>query len=272
MYQKRALDYIYKGREEFFSSKCHTFPKAEYQVTTTHTLCISGIDSPFGNTVWQLPHSFVNEDEVSEILNIFKHKELPYLWWEPPIPIEIEKEGCEKDFAIKDVLVKQGLQVGGLLKGVCTRLDVVSSEINIPKVTIHPVQSLSELRLFCQLVFAIHGMEPTVIEQMYHLSEKSAQIKEEINYLAYQDGQPIGGITLATGERAAGLWNFGTLASHRNQGVGSALIQAALNEAKRQGYQDLMAILMPTQMGRLWRQFHFQEICHFPFYIGNGKL
>lgn len=267
-----AIDYIHQGRKEFFVSKCQAFPKATYQEALTHILCISGIEAPFGNAVWQLPHSFVNEHDVCKVLEIFKHNGLPFFWWEAPIPIESAEKEPKNMLMMKDLLIKNGLQAGGLLKGVCTRLAQVNSVIQVPNgVTIHQVQSLSDLKIFCQLVFAIHDVEPHTIEQIYLLSEKPLQTGEEAHYLAYQNDKPIGGITLATGKKVAGIWNFATLPSHRKQGIGSALIQAALNEAKQQGYQEAMAILMPSEMGALWRQFHFQEICYFPFYIAHGK-
>lgn len=267
------MEYVMTGRNEFFASKVNTdlFPKAEYRETPTHTFCLTGIHAPFGNALWQHSSSLAGKQEIGIILDTFKQKQLPFFWWETPIPIGLKDEEAPQSPNLREILVENELQVGGLLKGVCAHLNSASTRIHHPTVIIRPVQSSSELKRFCQLIYSIHGAGAQAIEEVYTLAEKSTQAKEEINYLAYQDNKPIGGITLATGKKTAGLWNFATHETHRRQGVGSALIQEALLEAKKQGYHELMAILMPSEMGTLWRQFHFQEICHFPFYIGLGQ-
>jgi GNAT superfamily N-acetyltransferase len=267
-----AINYILKGREEFFTSiiQRNAFPKTEIQETSTHTICMTGINLEFGNVVWQRSDAQANRQEMIQILDMLKDKELPFLWWEAPIPIGSENNASTN--TSMEILTKNGLQVGGLLTGIWTHLDAIHSKMSAPAgVTIRPVQSLSDLNLFCQCVFPICNIASHVVEQLFMIFEKSF-LTEEIHYLAYQEEKPIGGITLAMGEKSAGLWNFAILESHRKQGIGSALIQAALMEAKQRGYQDLMAILMPTEIGNLWRQFHFQEVCHFPFYVGQGKV
>lgn len=275
MYQTKEIDDIISGRNAYFASKVKpkVLAKAEYQEGIAHTLCITGIDAPFGNAVWQLPQCFTNEDEIRKVINIFRDKELPFFWWESPLAMKLKDENTQFTLRLKNILIENGLQIGGILTGIITCLDSVRAKMQLPsEISIRPVESLSDLHLFCRLIFSIHGTPPHVMEQAFLLAEHSMQAKEEINYLAYRNNQPIGGITLSIGKTIAGLWSFATLPDHRNLGVGSALIQTALMDAKERGYQNLMAILMPNQIGKLWRQYHFQEICHFPFYIGQGKM
>lgn len=268
-----AIEYIITGRNTFFASKVdpQVFPKAEYRENATYTLCMTGLNAPFGNAIWQPSSSCFKEQDIQHILEAFQSKEIPFFWWEAPIPLDSEIKANKQSLVLKEILVKHGLQVGGLLTGVCASLNAPLPILKpLDDITIRPAQTSEELRLFCQLIFTIHHA-PAIIEEAYRLAEKAMHTKEEINYIAYQNNKPIGGITLAAGKQAAGLWNFAILENHRRQGVGSALIQTAWREAQKQGYDRLMAILMPSEIGNLWRQFHFQDICHFPFYIGYEK-
>lgn len=267
-----AIQYIVQGRNHFFGSKAKTkaLSKAEYKEKPTHTICVSGLEAAFGNAVWQnLP--FSNEGEICKILEEFRKKELPFFWWEAPIT-KIQNVQNPNHLSLTPILTQNGLQSGGLLTGISLQLDEAHHVPLLSDVAIRQVQTSQELKTFCQLIFSIYGLETKVIEQAYALIDRSTQASQEIHYLAYQDEKPIGGITLALGPSAAGLWNFATLSSVRKQGVGSALIQTAIQEIQRRSYQNLMAILMPGEMTKLWSQFNFKEICHFPFYISTNNF
>ncbi len=269
-----SIQYIVQGRNEFFGSKAKSklFSKADYQDHATHTICMSGLEAAFGNAVWQKHLPLTNEKEVEHILKQFKTRNLPFFWWEAPYPIESDMSFIQQfsQLPIDEILTGKGLQVGGLLKGISLHLNHASDISPISHVHVKQVQTTQELKSFCQLVFSIHEAEAELIEQAYQLLEKSTHAGEDRHYLAYKNHEIVGGITLATGQ-AAGLWNFATLPSVRKQGVGSALIQTAIKEAQQHHYQDLMAILLPSEMTTLWNQFNFKEICYFPFYISNEK-
>jgi ribosomal protein S18 acetylase RimI-like enzyme len=73
---------------------------------------------------------------------------------------------------------------------------------------------------------------------------------------------------LATCPASAGIWSLSTLPEFRKNGVGSALVSAALAEAKKRKYDQVMAILMPKGMAwGLFTKLGFKEVCKFPFYV-----
>ena len=86
--------------------------------------------------------------------------------------------------------------------------------------------------------------------------------------MAYLNGVPVGTATLSVSSSSAGIWNLATLPEHRKHGIGGALVHAALVEAKKRQYDQVMAILMPKGLAwGLFTKLGFQAVCEFPFYI-----
>lgn len=86
--------------------------------------------------------------------------------------------------------------------------------------------------------------------------------------MAYLNGLPVGTATLSVSPSSAGIWNLATIPEHRKHGIGSALVYAALVEAKKRQYDHVMAILMPKGLAwGLFTKLGFQAVCEFPFYI-----
>lgn len=265
------IDFVIQGRNEFYKSKalCQAFSSAEFEETPSYAICISGIQSPLGNAVLQRHQPLTDEKEVNSILERFNKKQLPLFWWEAPIPIKNENHQRTQTHAIGEILAKKGFQPGGLLTGVVADLDRKHPIQGQHKgISIRKVKTPEELSLFCQFVFSLIGMEPSVIEQAHTLLNSDQG--HDTHFLAFDGNKPVGSITLAMGQ-TAGLWNLATLPDRQNQGIGTALIQTALQDAHLRGYQKIMAILMPDEKERtLWKTLRFQEVCHFPFHISAG--
>ena len=264
------MGYVIMGRNEFFKSKsiCQVLPGAEYDEMHSYAICATGLQAPIGNALWQQPLSQMSEPEIDAILEKFKKKQLPFFWWEAPIPIKKEENNNTMQLtSTAKILTKRGFQNGGLLTGVAADLETNHlMHIQNKEITIRKVQTSEELSLFCNFIFPLHGMEPPIIEQMRAILKPSAEQKRDIHYLAFDRKQPVGGVTLAISQ-TAGLWNFATHPDRRNEGIGTALIQTALQDAHARGYQRIMAILMPGTTRTLWQRLHFQEVCRFPFHI-----
>lgn len=262
------MDFIIQGRNECYKSKalCHTFATAEFEEKPSHTVCISGIQSPIGNALLQGSQPLTDEKEVDSILERFNKKQMPLFWWEPPIPFKNQNDTSQQTHSMGELLAKKGFQPGGLLTGVIADLDRKRPiQFQNKGISIRKVNTEEELFLYCQFVFSMIGIEPAVIEQMYAVLK--ADQGHDTHFLAFDGKEPIGSITLTLGQ-AAGLWNLATLPGRRNQGIGTALIQTALQDALLRGYQRLMAILSPSEKPRtLWTRLHFKEVCHFPFHI-----
>jgi ribosomal protein S18 acetylase RimI-like enzyme len=86
--------------------------------------------------------------------------------------------------------------------------------------------------------------------------------------MAYLNETLVGTATLSVSPSSAGIWNLATLPEHRKHGIGAALVHAALVEAKKRQYDQVMAILMPKGLAwGLFTKLGFKPVCEFPFYV-----
>ncbi|WP_068471016.1 GNAT family N-acetyltransferase [Candidatus Protochlamydia phocaeensis] len=268
MHQYDALQCILKGRQEFFGSKAEyrSFPKADFNECLDYTICFSGTEGAVSNAVWQ--HSDqISRQKAQQILVAVEKKGLPFFWWGAPQLLGKAGHSPNPSSELSNWFVQKNMQPSGMLRGICASLDrPLLPAVSLSSIHIRRVDSQTELKQFCTLIFSLFGFSSAVIEQLYQITNRATQAGKEIHYLAYENETPVAGLTLAMG-KMAGIWNMGTHPSHRHHGIGAALIQTALKEAKKREYQSIMAILMENELMRLWSQFHFQEICQFPFYI-----
>ena len=78
----------------------------------------------------------------------------------------------------------------------------------------------------------------------------------------------MGTATLSVSPSSAGIWELSTLPDHRKHGIGGALVHAAIEEARKRQYKQVMAILMPKGMAwGLFAKLGFKAVCEFPFYV-----
>lgn len=168
------------------------------------------------------------------------------------------------------ILEAKGFQFGGILTGIA--LDI-SQEIPIqpstsPDLKIKIVKSESELKAFTDLAANAFAMNPHAAEQWLALNEAEMKGGEQVHFMAYLKGVPVGTATLSISPSSAGIWNLATIPEQRKHGIGAALVHAALVEAKKRQYGQVMAILMPKGLAwGLFTKLGFQVVHEFPFYI-----
>lgn len=133
---------------------------------------------------------------------------------------------------------------------------------------IQKVKTESELKSFTDLAANTFAMNPKATEQWLALNESLLKKGEQVHFIAYLKGMPVGTATLSVSPSSAGIWNLTSILEYRKHGVGSALVYAALEEAKRRHQTQVMAILMPKGLAwGLFKKIGFQAICQFPFYL-----
>ena len=89
-------------------------------------------------------------------------------------------------------------------------------------------------------------------------------------FSATLEGVPVGESMLCAGAGVAGIYNVEVLQKFRRQGIGSALLHAALQQARQLGFRA--AVLGATGMGQaLYARFHFREVCKLSFWK-YGKM
>jgi ribosomal protein S18 acetylase RimI-like enzyme len=82
-------------------------------------------------------------------------------------------------------------------------------------------------------------------------------------YLGFLDGKPAGTSMLVWSGDVAGLQTIGTLKEAQRQGVGTAVILAALKYAKDTGFR-FAVVLSTTEGQKLYRKVGFKEFGKLP--------
>ena len=90
------------------------------------------------------------------------------------------------------------------------------------------------------------------------------------NFSAQVDGVPVGETTLLAAERTAGIYDVEVKEEFRGRGIGTALIDAAVRQAKKLGY--VAVVLGATGMGsRVYAKVGFREVGKLSFWK-YGKM
>jgi len=79
------------------------------------------------------------------------------------------------------------------------------------------------------------------------------------SFVAWLRGSPVGALELFAGKEAAGVHGLTVLDSHEGQGIGSALIERACQEAKKDGART-MVLLASSEGQRLYERSGFKEV------------
>jgi len=89
-------------------------------------------------------------------------------------------------------------------------------------------------------------------------------------FSALLDGLAVGEAMLCSGAGVAGIYNVEVCEKFRRRGLGSALLHAALSQARELGFHA--AVLGATGMGHaLYTRFNFREVCKLSFWK-YGKM
>lgn len=250
------LKSVLQGRFDTFrsGSVCSPLPEAEFKETSQNSVYAWGMDYVCGNGVMENDGDRIpTEEEIDQIIEYFSTKNLPFMWW-----------------TSAKVLETKGFQFGGILTGIA--LDIsqgiphnfqTSSDLKI-KI----VQTESELKAFTDLAANVFAMNPKAAEQWLALNDSVMKKEEQVHFMAYVNETLVGTATLSVSPSSAGIWNLATIPEHRKHGIGAALVHAALVEAKKRQYNQVMAILMPKGLAwGLFTKLGFKAVCEFPFYV-----
>ena len=90
------------------------------------------------------------------------------------------------------------------------------------------------------------------------------------HFAASLEGKPVGETALCCGADVAGIYDVTVLEEFRRRGIGTALVQAALRQARQLGYAA--AVLAASGMGLgVYARLGFREICKLSFWK-YGKM
>jgi len=250
------LQSVMQGRLETCRAcaMCSPLPQADFKETRDYFVYAWGMDYACGNGVIEKKEGCTySEEEIDKVVEYFSSKGLPFIWW-----------------TSAKILETKGFQFGGSLTGMA--LDIsqnIPSQPSIPSnLKVKVVQSESELQSFTDLSAKAFGMTPKATKQLLALNTSVMDAEEQVHFIAYLNNNPVGAVSLSVSSSSAGIWSLATVTEQRKQGIGRALVHAAISEAKRRQYDQVMAILMPRGMAwGLFTTLGFKPVCEFPFYV-----
>ena len=96
------------------------------------------------------------------------------------------------------------------------------------------------------------------------------QPRQVWHFAASLEGTPVGETTLCCGAGVVGICAVEVLEAFRRRGIGTALVHAALREARQLGHAA--AVLAATGMGlSVYARLGFREVCKLSFWK-YGKM
>jgi ribosomal protein S18 acetylase RimI-like enzyme len=104
------------------------------------------------------------------------------------------------------------------------------------RLRIAPIQDEDDLITFRTILSLSFHIFPSDVELI--MAEPALHATNIRHYLASLGSDPVGTISLVLGESLAGIWNVGTLSSHRGQGIATGMMRHALSEARALGYSS----------------------------------
>lgn len=249
--ERELLQAVVEGRDSFFCSGCKNSPLEHATVDPIGDgvfYYVSGINYAVWNGVMQDTAAVPTDAEIDKAIAYFGSRKLPFMWWSE----------CKR-------LEEKGFVFGGNLMGIAA--DISGGVPNYESsVEVKVISSDEDMKIFSQMI--ADGFAIDALQEFQALASAVMKSGENIHFMAYVEGKPVGVISLAISPGAAGIWNMVTLPEYRKKGVGSSLVHAAMVEAKKRNFQAVMAILMPKGMALgVFTKFGFKEMCQFPFYV-----
>jgi predicted transcriptional regulator YdeE/ribosomal protein S18 acetylase RimI-like enzyme len=254
--ENALLQSVLQGRLDTLRSVsvCSPLPQADFKDTNQNSIYAWGIDYAPGNGVIEKNGTRIpTEAEIDRTIEYFSDKNLPFIWW-----------------SSANVLESKGFQFGGIFIGIA--LDISQGAPPKPAsptdLKIKILESEADVSAFTELTAGAFSMNAKATEQWLALNASVMNRDEQVHFLAYLDGIPVGTTTLSVSPSSAGIWSLTTLPEYRKQGIGANLVHAALVEAKKRQYGQIMAILMSKGMAwGLFTKLGFKEVYEFPFYV-----
>lgn len=237
--KNELFDFVLRGRRDFFHtiSAYSPLPGASFEDHLQTIIYCSGIDfAPCNGVISDTANDAPTKNEIEQMIEFFTDKKMPFIWW-----------------STAKILENYDFEYGGSLTGIALSLPEYL-RFKPSKTLIKVVQSEADLKTFTEISAISTGMTKNAESQFLAVNEAIKKQDNHVHFLAYLNETPVGVATLTTHSHSAGVWNLATLPEYRKKGIGQALVEAALIEAKKRHYNQVMAILMPK--GMAWGIFN----------------
>ena len=234
-------------------------PKAEFHEDSHLKWVLTGIPFSFLNNVLDTHLTSDNVDEViQQTLASFRSRNITRVsWWTEPgtLPTDLGEH-----------LVVHGLIFEDEEPGMAVDL-LELREVSTPSgLTIKRVDGVEILRDFVHSAAIGFGLPESSESICFDLFSGLGFDLPLNNFVGYLGEEPVATAELFLGAGVAGIYWVSTLPKVRHKGIGSAITQAALQQAREMGYH--IGILHSSEQGMgVYRQLGFVEKCRMSHYV-----
>jgi predicted GNAT family acetyltransferase len=198
--------------------------------------------------------------EIEAAISRGRKRNVPFLWFIGPstTPADLGKHLIAHGFILDE-------DAHGMAADLNTLKEVPAKQ---PDLTITQVKSYEALHIWCNTLISGYRMPefsgPAFLE--WFGSFTLAPRAPLRHYIGWWNGKPAaaGSMLLAAG--TAGIYNVTTLNEFRGHGIGSAITQFPLREARTEGYRT--GVLQSTPQGfSIYSKLRFKEYCSISSYV-----
>ena len=257
----RLVKTVIRANWENFHYCLGRSPSVELSIGKYLTWLVTNMPDHFMNLVvcTEVPSQGFDE-LVENALDHFKTLDIKRLSW-------LTEEGLPAQ-EIKRCLEEHGLTFEESFGAeMAADLTALREDVDRPaSLRIIPVEENETLRKWIHVASVGFRVSPEFEDTWYEFFAEAACISPFRTYLALLDGRPVGTSQLFTSAGVAGIYNVTCLPEARGQGVGSAVVLAALLAAREMGYR--VAILQASSMGyKVYRRLGFQDFGQLSLYL-----
>jgi GNAT superfamily N-acetyltransferase len=200
------------------------------------TWVITGVAATeYNGVVWARLTEAEADQLVPVLVERFRLHQLPAVWHLDPssqpadLAQRLERLGCARleprvSLAAPVLIVTQGMRP-------------------LPHLTVERVITPDDLKVWMD-IWAEHDVSPRAPRESLYAGLGLNRFEPLRHYLARLDGRPVGVSQLFLGQRSAGVYSVAVRHDYRGLGIGAALVQMPLVEARTLGYE--LAVLGPT--------------------------
>lgn len=245
--------YEYLGRSP--TAELHQDPRMKWMLTGIPHLFLN-------NILWShLSSDNVDEDIQQTLASLKSRKVTKLSWWTEP---------GTQPANLGEHLVAHGLTYEQGEPGMAVDLQMLN-EVTMPvNLTIKRVDDVDSLGEFVHAAVIGFGLPDPVERLCFDLFTGLGFDLPLYNYIGYLEGKPVATSELFVGAGAAGIYWVSTVPEARRKGVGSAMTQAPLREARDMGYR--VGILHSSVQGMdVYRHLGFAEHCQMSYYVWESE-
>jgi GNAT superfamily N-acetyltransferase len=237
----------------------HHWYKAEFHETLKLRRWWTPVPYPWFNGVISLQPPAVDEtDVIRENIEYFRSQGREvFTWWLAP-GLEASAWGPQ--------LLANGLKVDSNTPGMAINLNFMLEGIPVPDgLKILRVTDEAMMRAWAETFVAGYGLPPDWTPPLLDMMLTIGMDMPHPAYLATIRGEPVGTAAMFYGAGVAGVQMVATLPNWRGKGIGAAITQQPLIDARNLGYR--IGILQSSNPGySVYKRLGFQEFCRMTHY------